>query len=178
MTCTGRRRRRMLRHAPKGGFEGELPSDLEGSLMDVADEDNKAAEVEEKKPKKNPRFFFKVWKTSSATTTITVFSTNRSVTVSVSAFCTIANININLCWVNIFHNPFSFLYFLYLSVHILFFFFYWAILTFIFLSLFLSIYLFPPKKNVQSKCSLLFKMFNENFQSKCYIYSKCSTKKC
>lgn len=43
------------------------------------------------------RNFFTIWRTSSTTSTITSFSTNRSVTVSASIMCTYAGLVFNLC---------------------------------------------------------------------------------
>lgn len=41
--------------------------------------------------------FFRVWVTSSTTITVTTYSTNRSVTVSVFAYCSYNGVVLNIC---------------------------------------------------------------------------------
>ncbi|MPC92809.1 hypothetical protein E2C01_087917 [Portunus trituberculatus] len=57
----------------------------------------KEAQQQEEEEEDNIGKFFTIWRTASTTVTVTTFSTNRSVTISVSAFCTYGGVNLNFC---------------------------------------------------------------------------------
>ncbi|XP_071537802.1 uncharacterized protein [Panulirus ornatus] len=89
--CMGRRRRRAkkLKLNLDDAFEmDEISSSSDGQVLAGEEEDGYS---------NKEKFFFTLWRTSSTTFTITTFSTNRSVTVSVSVFCTYPGIALQLC---------------------------------------------------------------------------------
>lgn len=68
-----------------------------GAEKEMEGRDQEETLEEEEKDGVRERHFFTVWKTSSTTVTVTTFSTNRSVTVSVSAMCTYPGIALSFC---------------------------------------------------------------------------------
>ncbi|XP_069178263.1 uncharacterized protein [Procambarus clarkii] len=83
-------RRSRLRSMDQSNDEVELLSSIkEDTLADTL-----ADTVGESERQK---FFFTMWRTGSTTVTVTTYSTNRSVTVSISAMCTYPGITLNLC---------------------------------------------------------------------------------
>ncbi|XP_047498474.1 uncharacterized protein LOC125045310 [Penaeus chinensis] len=83
VACQGRKLRRSRKlDIPLGEVDDELSSSL--------------AEAEEKQDTAE-KLFFTVWSTSSTTVTVTTFSTNRSVTVSVRILCTYPGVMFNVC---------------------------------------------------------------------------------
>nr|XP_045622984.1 uncharacterized protein LOC123773353 [Procambarus clarkii] len=85
--CGGRKVRRLrLRSMDQSNDEVELLSSIkEDTLADTVGESERQ------------KFFFTLWRTGSTTVTVTTYSTNRSVTVSISAMCTYPGIVLNLC---------------------------------------------------------------------------------
>ncbi|XP_068219177.1 uncharacterized protein [Palaemon carinicauda] len=82
--CTGRklRRRRKLNIDHSIASDDETHLDNSQGLPDVEEpKSDEGASGQEK-------FFFTVWKTSTTTVTVTTYSTNKSITLSVSARCT------------------------------------------------------------------------------------------
>ncbi|XP_050725532.1 uncharacterized protein LOC127003203 [Eriocheir sinensis] len=87
--CMGRRLRRSHKLASVwDDIDGS--ERLHGSILEDTE-----SQAEEKAG--DGKFFFKVWTTIGTTVTVTTFSTNRSVTVSVSVACTFPGAVINLC---------------------------------------------------------------------------------
>ncbi|XP_050726474.1 uncharacterized protein LOC127003611 [Eriocheir sinensis] len=89
MVCMGRRLRRS--HKLASVWDNKDSERLHGSIL----EEDTDSQAEEKAG--DGKFFFKVWTTIGTTVTVTTFSTNRSVTVSVSVACTFPGAVINLC---------------------------------------------------------------------------------
>nr|XP_053652134.1 uncharacterized protein LOC128702125 [Cherax quadricarinatus] len=90
MACMGRRLRRQKRthmqvsQEEAASLGSSIQSELEGDLIEGLES------AQEK-------FFFTVWRTSSTTATVTTYSTNRSVTISISIACTYPGILYNVC---------------------------------------------------------------------------------
>ncbi|KAK3892546.1 hypothetical protein Pcinc_003622 [Petrolisthes cinctipes] len=84
MPCMGRRLRRARDFGENHQQQEADDLFLQSSLQEDPEETSK-------KDSSDGKFFFRLWRTASTTVTITTFSTNRSVTVSVSAMCTYAN---------------------------------------------------------------------------------------
>ncbi|XP_045136338.1 uncharacterized protein LOC123519272 [Portunus trituberculatus] len=94
MACMGRRLRRSRKMATD--WEMNLDSTrLYGS--NVEEEEEEEEPLESDRVSKEGKFFFRIWSTISTTATITTFSTNRSVTISVSILCTYPGITYNTC---------------------------------------------------------------------------------
>ena len=87
--CTGRRRKRNL------AFIENL--EKQSSLLDGSLEEGVSLGKDDREEVKNGRILFTVWSNSATTITQTVFTTNRSITVSVSAYCTAPNSALNAC---------------------------------------------------------------------------------
>ncbi|KAK8725193.1 hypothetical protein OTU49_010746 [Cherax quadricarinatus] len=87
VACRGRRMRNSKRlFVERDADTFELLSSISG---DDVKEDDRLSESE--------KFFFTLWRTSSSTVTVTTYSTNRSVTVSVSVMCTYPGVALNFC---------------------------------------------------------------------------------
>ncbi|XP_071538185.1 uncharacterized protein [Panulirus ornatus] len=90
--CSGRRRRRSKK-LQLSIDDAQGVDDLSSSGAD----EHSASERDDDDSSLQDKFLFTLWKTSSTTVTITTFSTNRSVTVSVSIYCTYQGIALQLC---------------------------------------------------------------------------------
>ncbi|KAK8386186.1 hypothetical protein O3P69_010720 [Scylla paramamosain] len=89
--CMGRR----LRRSRKLAADWEVSKDsarLYGSTLEEGEDP-----LDSDRESKEGKFFFQIWSTVSTTATVTTFSTNRSVTISVSILCTYAGITYNTC---------------------------------------------------------------------------------
>ncbi|XP_047497797.1 uncharacterized protein LOC125044874 [Penaeus chinensis] len=81
--CQGRK----LRRSRKLDIPlSEVDEELSSSLTEAEDKQDTSEKV-----------FFTVWSTSSTTVTVTTFSTNRSVTISVRILCTYPGVMFNVC---------------------------------------------------------------------------------
>lgn len=86
--CKGRKKRRSLRILRDVVDDTENISNISSSL------DEEIVNMEDHQTNKRSaaeKFFFTVWKTSMTTMTVTSYSTNRSITLSVLAACTAAS---------------------------------------------------------------------------------------
>ncbi|KAK8386586.1 hypothetical protein O3P69_010902 [Scylla paramamosain] len=88
MECMGRRLRRI---------RGLRDQDVQVELFPSGPLKEGQQEEEEEAKESDIGKFFTIWRTASTTVTVTTFSTNRSVTISVSAMCTVNGLNINFC---------------------------------------------------------------------------------
>ncbi|XP_069994881.1 uncharacterized protein [Penaeus vannamei] len=70
---------------------------LDIPIKEVDEEISSSLTEAEDKQDTSEKLFFTVWSTSSTTVTVTTFSTNRSVTISVRLLCTYPGALINVC---------------------------------------------------------------------------------
>ncbi|KAK4319296.1 hypothetical protein Pmani_009756 [Petrolisthes manimaculis] len=84
--CVGRKLRRRTKVFIQG-FPLDTKLDSSAGEEEPITEEEKASE----------KLFFTIFRTLSSTATITILSTNRSVTVSVLLLCTESGVNYNLC---------------------------------------------------------------------------------
>lgn len=95
--CEGRRIRRSSKFVSDGLANPVLYSSG-GSAKELEEgEQEDPLEKEDDTDGASEKLLFTVWRTSSTTVTATTFSTNRSVTVSISAMCTYPGIALNFC---------------------------------------------------------------------------------
>ncbi|CAL4122467.1 unnamed protein product, partial [Meganyctiphanes norvegica] len=84
--CKGRKKRRSLRILPDvSNFRNDPISPSMDDLLVNGDNDDQILKISNRAAEK---FFFTVWKTSVTSLTVTSYSTNRSITLSINAACT------------------------------------------------------------------------------------------
>ncbi|KAK7066869.1 hypothetical protein SK128_011248 [Halocaridina rubra] len=99
VACQGRKRRRARKLTGDVSLR-ESQADLDSSVADIIppqEVGGSDGSVEGKDPSQQERFFFTLWSTASTTVTVTAFSTNRAITISVSGLCTINGVALNIC---------------------------------------------------------------------------------